>query len=49
MSRGYQNLAGRVGSGLEVFEISSNGPGWVRRFSTLTGREGLLDLTRERP
>ena len=29
MPGGYQNLAGRVGAGHEVFEVSRDGTGWV--------------------
>ena len=36
-SRGLADLAGPVGSGQEVFQISRAGSGWVRRFSNFMG------------
>ena len=35
---GFENVAGRVGSGQEVFEMSRVGSGRVNKFSILTGR-----------
>ena len=53
MPGGYQNFAGRVGSGQEVIGLSSDGTGRVgssrvRRFSNLAGRDRVT-LTRPDP
>ena len=39
-SGGFENVAGRVGSGQEVFKF--HGSGLVKRFSNLTGRVGAI-------
>ena len=49
--RTYQYLASRLGSGLEVFEMSRDGSGRVMIFFNPAGRDGLplIDLTNEKP